>query len=191
MICGSSMVSSPGAKQPRLLAALPVALLHDRIAAAAVIRELRGAPRMPAPVGEGVYSVRVEVPDGEWLLWPGALAAMWVGARPDALPGAVRELLAHAAEAGLLDLLDRLANAGVWVREASILTEGGWGRPVRADGARELLHGTRASALSGVFSDRAGEVARVEISASGVCWTDRPGLAIQWLLAAYKLSVPK
>jgi hypothetical protein len=191
MICGFSMVSSPTAKQPRILAALPVALLHGHALAAALILELRGAPRIPQPVGDGVYSVRVEVPEGEWLLWPGAPAAMWVGARQDALPGAVRERLADPRVAGLSGLLDRLANAGVWVREASVLTDGEWGRPARADGVLALLRRCRASALSGVFSDRAGEVARLEISAGGVCWTDRPGLAIQWLLDAYNLPVPR
>ena len=65
MICGSTMVSSSAAKQPRLLAALPVALLYGRALSAALILELRGAPRMPVPVGDGVYSVSVEVPEGE------------------------------------------------------------------------------------------------------------------------------
>jgi hypothetical protein len=116
---------------------------------------------------------------------------MWVGARQDALPGAVRERLDDPTAAGLSRLLDRLANAGVWVREASILADGEWGRPARADGALALLHKSHASALSGVFSDRAGEVARLEISAGGVCWTDRPAVAIQWLLAAYKLPMPR
>jgi hypothetical protein len=170
---------------------LPVALLYGRTLAAVLILELRSSPRMPVPVGEGVYSVRVEVPEGEWLLWPGAPAAMWVGARQDALPGAVRRRLADPPAAELSGLLDRLANVGVWVREASVLTSGEWGRRARADGVLALLRETRASALSGVFSDRAGEVARLEISAGGVCWTDRPALAIQWLLAAYNLPVPK
>jgi hypothetical protein len=191
MIYGSSMVSSPAAKRPRILAALPVALLHGRVLAAAVILELRGAPRIPEPVGEGVYSVRVEVPEGEWLLWPEAPAAMWVGARHDALPGAVRERLTAPTDAGLSRLLDRLASAGVWVREASVLAGGEWGRPVRADAVLALLLKSPASALSGVFSDRDGEVARLEISAGGICWTDRPALAIQWLLAAYNLPVPR
>ncbi len=190
MIYGSPMISSPAAKQPRLLAALPVALLHGRALAAALILELHGAPRMSVPVGDGVYSVSVEVPEGEWLLWPGVPAAMWVGARQDALPGAVRQRLADTA-AGLSGMLDRLADVGVWVREASVLAGGEWGKPVRADRVLALLCETRASALSGVFSDRAGEIARLEISAGGVCWTDRPAVAIQWLLAAYKLPVPR
>jgi hypothetical protein len=191
MICGSSMVSSPAAKQPRLLAALPVALLHGRALAEALILELCGVSGMPEPVGEGIYSVSVEVPEGEWLLWPGAPAAMWIGARQDALPGAVRKRLADPNAAVLSGLLDRLANAGVWVREASVLVGGEWGRPARADGVLALLSKANASALSGVFSDRAGEVARLEIAAGGVCWTDRPGLAIQWLGTAYKLPMPR
>jgi hypothetical protein len=191
MICGSSMVLSPAAKQPRLLAALPVALLHGRALAGDLILELRGAPRMPEPVGEKVFSVCGEVPKGEWLLWPDTPAALWVGAHQDALPRAVRERLADPTAAALFGLLDRLADAGVWVREASVMTDGDWGRPARADGVLALLGEGLASALSGVFSDRAGDVARLEISAGGVCWTDRPALAIQWLLAAYTLPVPR
>jgi hypothetical protein len=170
---------------------LPVALLNGRDLAAALILELCGAPSRPVPVGEEVYSVRVDVPEGEWLLWPEAPAAMWVGARPDALPGAVRKRLADANAETLSGLLDRLANAGIWVREAAVLAGGEWGRPARADGVFTLLREASVSALSGVFADRAGEVARLEIAAGGVCWTDRPALAIQWLLAAYKLPVPR
>jgi hypothetical protein len=146
---------------------------------------------MPEPVGEQVCSVQVEVPEGEWLLWPGVPAAMWVGARQDALPGAVRERVDDRTAAGLSDLLDRMADVGVWVREASILAGGVWGRPARADGVLMMLRRSGVSALSGVFSDHSGGAARLEISAGGVCWADRPTVAIQWLLAAYKLPVPR
>lgn len=173
------------------MAALPVALLHGRDLAAALMLELCGAPSRPEPVGEEVYSVRVEVPQGEWLLWPEAPAAMWVGARRDALPGAVRKRLADTNAEALSGLLDRLAGAGIWVREAAVLAGGEWGRPARADGVLALLRETGVSALSGVFSDRAGGVARLEISAGGICWTDRPERAIQWLLTAYELPVPR
>lgn len=191
MICPSLMVSSSAARQPRFLGALPVALLHGCAAARALIIELCDAAGSPEPVGEGVYAVRVEVPHGEWLLWPAIPAVMWVGARRDALPGAVRERLGGLVPGELTGLLHRLADTGVWVREAAVLTDGEWGKPVRADGVLAMLGDAHVAGLSGVFSDREGDVARLEISTGAAIWTDRPALAIQWLLAAYELPVPR
>lgn len=184
------MLSAAAARPPRFLGALPVALLYGCVAADAVIAELRTGGGSLAPVGPDVYSVLVDVPKGEWLLWPHAHSVLWLGARDDALPRAVRERLEAPARAELLGAVDRLAGAGVWVREAAVLIDGRWSRPSRADGALALLGDDRVSALSGVFLDREGEIARLHISAGAVCWADRPALAIQWLLNAYDLSMP-
>ncbi len=191
MISSSSMSSPAAARPPRFLGAVPVALLHGCAVADAVIVELQAGGRALEPVGPDVYSAPVDVPKGEWLLWPDAHSALWVGARNDALPRAVRDRLQDLTGLEMQGAVDRLAAAGVWVREAATLIEGEWGRPSRADGVLALLADDRVSALSGVFLDRAGDIARLHISAGAVCWTDRPTLAIQWLLKAYDLSVPR
>jgi hypothetical protein len=190
MIQCFSMSFALAARPPRFLGAVPVALLHDCLAAETVIAELRVGGRALEPVAPDVYSTLLDVPKGEWLLWPRLRSAMWVGARDDALPGAVRERVDRDTGVELPGAVDRLAGAGVWVREAAALIDGEWGRPARADGVLALLGDERLAALSGVFLDRAGEIARLHISAGGICWTDRPARAIQWLLKAYDLPMP-
>jgi hypothetical protein len=178
------------ARPPRFLGAVPVALLHHCDAATAVTAELYAAGATPEPVAPAVYSTLLDVPKGEWLLWPVLRSAMWIGARQDALPRAIRERIQDPADGQLSEALDRLASAGVWVREAAALIDGEWGRPARADGVLTLLGDERLAGLSGVFLDRAGEIARLHIAAGGVCWTDRPARAIQWFLKAYDLPTP-
>jgi hypothetical protein len=190
MIRSFAMPSALAARPPRFLGAVPVALLHQCATAETVIAELQTAGATVEPVAPTVYSTLLDVPKGEWLLWPGLRSVMWIGARDDALPRAVRERVENPTDGHLSEALDRLASAGVWVREAAALIDGEWGRPARADGVLALLGDERLAGLSGVFLDRAGDIARLHIAAGGVCWTDRPARAIQWFLKAYDLPTP-
>jgi hypothetical protein len=181
------MPSVLAARPPRFLDAVPVALLHHCAAAEGVIAELHTVGATLEPVAPSVYSTLLDVPKGEWLLWPGLRSAMWIGAREDALPRPVRERVEDPADGHVSHALDRLASVGVWAREVAALIDGEWGRPVRADGVLELIGDGRLAGLSGVFLDRSGDIARLHIAADGVCWTDRPACAIQWLIRAYDL----
>jgi hypothetical protein len=183
------MPSALAARPPRFLDAVPVALLHHCCAAEGVVSELRVAGATLEPVAPSVFSTLLDVPKGEWILWPGLRSAMWIGARHDALPRSVRERVDDGGN--LSDALNRLASVGVWVREAAGLIDGEWGRPARADGVLKLIDDERLAGLSGVFLDRSGDIARLQIAAGGVCWTDRPARAIEWLTKAYDLPTPR
>lgn len=176
--------------QPRLADATPLALVRAGKRARDLERLLGVDLRAAQPVGDEILSTRIEVPPGEWLLWPQRACALWVGAKPDALPSPVRRSLADATLDSLVDLVDELAATGVWCRDASLLTDEGWSRPRRADAVFAVLVARQARAISGVFVDRLGQTARLEIAFGGVCWTDRPALAIQWLLNAVDLPLP-
>lgn len=176
--------------RPRLADATPLALIragestHD-------LQALVGVSLKTAhPVGDQTFSARIDVPPGEWLLWPEQGCALWIGASPDALPGQVRPLLADGGVDDLVALVDALAAVGVWCRDAALLTDDGWTRPRRADAVFAVLIASRATAISGVFVDRAGRAARLEVAAGGVCWTDRPTVALEWLLTSVDLPLP-
>ncbi|WP_210492475.1 hypothetical protein [Patulibacter sp. SYSU D01012] len=141
-------------------------------------------------VGEDVLSAPIDVPPGEWLIWTAADHVMWVGGRVDALPGPVRRRLEGCDTYAIVDLINALADVGVWLREAALLIGGSWGPSRRADAAvREIAKGI-VSALSGVFVDRHGRSARLDVTVGAVCWTDRPALTVEWLLTTVDLTAP-
>jgi hypothetical protein len=141
-------------------------------------------------VGEDVLSAPIDVPPGEWLIWTAADYVMWVGGRVDALPAPVRRRLDGGDTNAIVDLINALADIGVWLREAALLIGDSWGPSRRADTVfREIAHGI-VSALSGVFVDRLGRSARLEVRVGAVCWTDRPALTVEWLLTTVDLTTP-
>lgn len=184
------MTASALSQQPRLGDGTPLALLRLADAEADLQRLVRVDHSSAEPVGDQILSARIDVPPGEWLLWSREACALWIGARADALPSPVRQRLTHGSVDELIDLLDQLAVAGVWCRDAAVLTEQGWSRPRRADAVFGVLAAGRAIAISGVFVDRSGHAARLEIARGAVCWTDRPSRAVQWLLTAAHLPLP-
>jgi len=173
------MTSSAPSEQPRLGDATPLALLRMSGEDRDLERVLRLDAEHLEPVGNQVFSARIDVPSGEWLMWPEAACALWIGGRADALPSPVRHRLTHGSVDELIELVNCLADSGVWCRDAALLTEGGWTRPRRADAVLAVLAAGSAVAISGVFVDRPGHAARLEVSRGAVCWTDRPVLAIQ------------
>jgi hypothetical protein len=153
MIFSLSVVSSAATKRPRLLGSVPVALLHRCAAADVLIAELKAARAVLEPVGRGTYSCRFDVPKGEWIIWPDARSALWVGGRDDQLPPTVRDHLFDddLGNRPMIRLVERLSLAGVWVREAALLIKDQWTRPYRADGALQALSNPAAAALSEAF----------------------------------------
>jgi hypothetical protein len=142
------------------------------------------------PVGDAVFSAKIDVPPGEWLIWVDSDFAMWIGARVDALPLSVRRRLEDGDAHSIPDLLNALADVGVWLREAALLIGDEWTPSRRADSALAEISRSVVSALSGIFIDRRGRSSRLELTRGGVCWTDCPALAVEWLLAAVELPVP-
>jgi len=143
------------------------------------------------PVGDGILSARIDVPQGEWLVWVEAEFAMWVGGRVDSLPAPVRRRLEHGDVSDIVELLNALADVGVWLREAALFVNENWTPSRRASLVLSELATEMVSALSGIFVDRSGRSARLEVVRGGICWTDHPTLAIQWLLEAVDLPVPQ
>lgn len=141
------------------------------------------------PVGANVFSARIEVPAGEWLVWPDQHKAVWIGERPDALPAPLRRL-DHDAGPPLAQAVDQLASIGVWLREAAVRTSAGWSRSRRLGDVAADLATEQVSAICGIFIDRDGRSARLEVTLSGIWWTNHPRCTIQWLLAIYQLPVP-
>jgi hypothetical protein len=184
------MTISALTQQPRLADATPLALVRADGSPQDFARVLGVSLDAAQLVGDQILSARIEVPPGEWLLWPERGWALWIGAGADALPSTVRRYLADGTAEDLIELIDALATAGVWCRDAALLTGDGWTRPRRADAVFAVLSARRATALRGVFVDRSGRAARLEIASGRVCWTDRPGLAVQWLLNAVDLPLP-
>jgi hypothetical protein len=173
---------------PRLAGATPVALLQ--LAADVLIRLVASTGRKPDPVGDRVLSVRLDVPSGEWLIWADRECALWIGDTPTAVPGQVRERFQQGTTADIVAMIDWLADAGVWCREATILLVGGWSAVRHADEVFRDLAMSGACALSGVFVDREGRSGSLELAARGACWTDRPPLAVEWLITAASLPPP-
>jgi hypothetical protein len=176
--------------QPRFAHATPLSLLRLKGDPQTVVGRLKVEWNKLEPVGETLYSARIDVPSGEWLIWLDAGAALWIGDRPDALPGPVRKRLIEGSPDELVQLVDRLADVGVWCREAALLIDGEWTSSKRAHTAFAALTARTATAMSGVFVDREGRAARLEVSRGSVCWSDRPELAIEWLLATANLPRP-
>jgi hypothetical protein len=177
------------AHQPRINEARPIALIHiGETQRQAEVLKLKA--RELVSVGSGVASVRIEVPPGEWLIWSDGPWALWVGDHADSLPGVVRDQLMHGEPSALVETIDRLAAVGVWCREAALLIRGEWTKTRRAGLVLADLPPSGASRLSGVFVDVEGASARLEVSAAGVCWTDRPSVTIEWLLSAVTLPAP-
>ncbi|MEN3281464.1 MAG: hypothetical protein V7607_2604 [Solirubrobacteraceae bacterium] len=183
------MTSAPS-HQPRLGDATPFALLGPSARDPELARLLRIELYRPEAVGHQVLSARIDVPPGEWLLWPRAGYALWVGAGADALPSPVRHRLTNGDAADVIELVELLAHSGVWCRDAALLADEGWTQPRRAEAVFAFLATGGAAAISGVFVDRQGRSARLEVASGGVCWTDRPVLAIEWLLSAVDLPQP-
>jgi hypothetical protein len=142
------------------------------------------------PVGGALLSAHTDVPVGEWLVWVDPNYAMWIGGRVDALPAPVRHRLESGVPADVAELVNSLADVGVWLREARLLADGAWTPSRRANTALSEIGKREVSALSGIFVDRAGRSARFEVAGGGVCWTDRPAVAIEWLLSTLDLPVP-
>jgi hypothetical protein len=143
------------------------------------------------PVGEHILSARSDVPPGEWLVWVEQQCAMWIGGHGDALPAPVRRRLEHGDTGDVTTLLNELADAGVWLREAALFVEGMWTPSRRADIVLSEVATRGVFALSGIFVDSAGRAARLEITRGGICWTDHPTLVVQWLLKAVDLPAPQ
>ena len=184
------MPSLATSNQPRFAHATPLSLLWIAGDPQILVGRLKVEWSELEPVGNKLYSARIDVPSGEWLIWLDAGAALWVGDRPDALPSPVRKRLIEGSADELIQLVDRLADVGVWCREASLLIDGEWTSSKRAHSALAALTARTATAMSGVFVDREGRAARLEVSRGSVCWSDRPGLAIEWLLATANLPRP-
>jgi hypothetical protein len=190
IVSSSPMTPTAAAQQPRIDGAAPFALMRVLGGDREIREKLRIDIAQLEPVGNGSMSTRIEVPPGEWLVWRDERWALWIGARPDALPRPVRDRLTNGDSEDIITLVDSLAMAGTWCRDAALLTDDGWTPSRRADAALAALATVRAAALSGVFVDREGRAARLEIALGGVCWTDRPALAVEWLLAAVDLPIP-
>lgn len=143
------------------------------------------------PVGDDVVNARVDVPPGEWLVWLRAGRAMWIGDRADALPAPLRRRLDRGDGTEVLARLTEFVEVGVWVREAALLIDGTWTSSRRA----AELFGDVAPAsivgLNGIFVDRDGRSARLQLAPGGVAWSDRPTLAVQWMLGVARLPAPQ
>jgi hypothetical protein len=177
---------------PRLASsATPVSVFPLSLERSSVPHELGLTTDQMHPVGDALFSARIDVPLGEWLVWIDAGYAMWIGGRVDALPAPVRRRLDDGDTAAVGDLVDALADVGVWLREAALLIDGDWTPSRRANSALSEIATRIVSALSGIFVDRSGHSARLEVARGGVCWTDRPALVIEWLLTTVDLPAPQ
>ena len=170
--------------------ATPLSLIKTDAAAADARDQLGVDAEQWHPVGDVILSARLEVPPGEWLVWVDAAWALWIGARADALPRAVRGRLEAGDPEDLAELLAALADVGVWLLEAAILQGDEWTPSRRGDSVLVELATRVVSALSGIFVDGTGRSARLEVRRGGVCWSDRPALAVEWLLKAFDLPAP-
>jgi hypothetical protein len=178
------------ALQPRIGQANPLAFIRLEAGDDASRWPLPVGVAELEPVGKRVLAARSDVPPGEWLVWPDSAWALWIGDRPDALPEPVRSGMVRGQPEDVIAMIDQLASVGVWCREAALLLPDGWTPARRADAVLEVLEASRATAMSGVFVDRAGRSARLELSAGSVCWTDCPVTALEWLLIAMDLPAP-
>lgn len=79
---------------------------------------------------------------------------------------------------------------GVWLREAALLVGTEWRPSRRAHTVLTEIADEIVAALNGIFVDRDGRTARLEVSAGAVCWTDRPAVAVQWIVETLELPVP-
>jgi hypothetical protein len=185
------MRSATTAQHARLLDARPLALIDEPAVARSIVEQLEAGGTELHPVGEAVFSARLDVPKGEWLLWTHPHAALWIGASASALPSSVRRPNAPSAAHGVAAILERLSMAGIWVREAALLRDGRWSPAQRAERLPSLLaEDTPPLALVGVFCDRRARSARMQVNDTGVVFSDRPELAIEWLLDIAGLSPP-
>lgn len=185
------MTSPASSLHPRLVEdSTPVSLLPLALDPSEIQRVLGLDVEQMHPVGDAVFSAKIDVPPGEWLVWVDADFAIWIGARVDALPLAIRRRLEEGDAYNVIQHVNALADVGVWLREAALLIGDAWTPSRRADTALAGISARDVSALSGIFVDRRGRSARLEVARGGVCWTDRPPLAVEWLLTAVGLSAP-
>jgi len=143
------------------------------------------------PVGDDVVSARVDVPPGEWLIWLRAGRAMWIGDRADALPAPLRRRLDRGDGTEVLARLAEFVEVDVWLREAALLVDGAWTSSRRAAELFREVAPTSIVGLSGIFVDRDGRSARLQLAPGGVAWSDRPTLAVQWMLGVARLPAPQ
>ena len=149
---------------PRLAdTATPLSLIRTYAGEAGIYDELGVDAEQWYPVGEAILSARLEVPPGEWLVWVDAAWALWIGARVDALPRAVRVRLEEGDPDDLIVLINALADVGVWLREAALLIDDGWTPSRRGDGVFAEIATLVVAAISGIFVDRTGRSARLEV----------------------------
>lgn len=185
------MTSPAPSLHPRLAeTATPLSLFPTSYRVADGCDELGVTAEQWHPVGDAILSARLEVPPGEWVVWVDAAWALWIGARVDALPRAVRSRMDVSDPEALVELIDALADVGVWLREAALLLDDGWTQSRRGDGVLAQIATRVVAALSGIFIDRSGRSARLEVRSGGVCWSDRPALVVEWLVTAVHLPAP-
>lgn len=184
----TSPVSSPHRRLADNATPISIFPLAERCPAE---RELGMALDRMSPVGAAVLSGRLDVPPGEWLLWVEARYAMWIGGRADALPAPVRRRLERGDDRDIEHLLNALADVSVWLREAALLVDGDWTPSRRAYSALSDVATQPVAALSGIFVDRLGRAARLELMPGPVCWTDCPALAVEWLRTTVHLPAPQ
>jgi hypothetical protein len=186
------MLASAAIPHPRFAAmARPVSLLTIDRQPGFLQVELGLLDDQLHTVGDGVQSARVDVPGGEWLVWREAGRAMWIGERPDGIPAPVRRMGMTPRSGALITAVNRLADTGVWLREASLQTGEGWSSSMRATRALPRLASYDVIAASGIFVDREGQSARLDLTSTKTCWTDRPVLAVQWIMSAAHLAAPQ
>jgi hypothetical protein len=185
------MLTSAATLHPRFTTrAIPITLLPLTVGPIEIQRLLGFDLEQMHPVGGAVHSKKIDVPPGEWLVWDELNFAMWIGARMDALPLAVRRRLEEGEARDVINHVNALADAGVWLREAALLIDDVWTPSTRNDGALAAITTHDFSAISGIFVDKAGRPSRLEVARGGVWWTDHPRLAVEWLLTAFGLSAP-
>lgn len=129
------------------------------------------------PMTDGTLQADLQVPPGTWRLWPERQVALWVGARPDAVP-AVRA----DAQLDLFDAALALSDAGLKLRDLRARNAVGWGKLMRAHHAlRHLAEHPDTGAVRGVWADPVGRAIRAEIHSSGTMFVQDAAAA--WRIA--------
>lgn len=141
-------------------------------------RKLGLGPEQLFGHGEGELRATVDVPAGEWLFWPAAHTAAWIGQRPAARPPQAPWLATAPADALL-----RMLRAGVWCQELELLLDDEWTIPdVPERALRQLVEErSRVRGISALLSTDEVPAGRLEILSDGRIWAEDSDRAVRWL----------